>query len=50
MEDDDITQEVKIKENYSTSKQKENFSLTIKKEVLTKKISDMLLDDDADRY
>tara|TARA_R110001599_G_scaffold28413_1_gene98222 strand:- start:297 stop:449 length:153 start_codon:yes stop_codon:yes gene_type:complete len=50
MEDDNITQEVKIKEKNLTSEQKEKVSLIIKKEVLTKKISDMLLDDDADRY
>lgn len=50
MEDDNITQEVKIKEKNLTSEQKEKVSLTIKKEVLSKKISDMLLDDDADRY
>ena len=50
MEDDNITQEVKIKEKNLTSKQKEKVSLIIKKEVITKKISDMLLDDDADRY
>ena len=50
MEDDNITQEVKIKEKNLTPEQKENVSLTIKKVVLSKKISDMLLDDDADRY
>ena len=50
MEDDNITQEVKIKEKNLTSEQKEKVSLIIKKEVLSKKISDMLLDDDADRY
>ncbi|MDB4335589.1 hypothetical protein N9994_00840 [bacterium] len=50
MEDDNITQEVKIKEKNLTPEQKEKVSLTIKKEVLSKKISDMLLDDDADRY
>lgn len=50
MEDDNITQEVKIIEKYLTSKQKEKVSIIIDKKVLTKKISDMLLDDDADRY
>jgi len=50
MEDDNITQEVKIKEKNLTSKQKEKVSIIINEKVLSKKISDMLLDDDADRY
>ena len=50
MEDGIITQEVKNEESYSTQKQKEKVSLTINEKVLSKKISDMLLDDDADRY
>jgi hypothetical protein len=50
MEDDNITQEVKIKEKHLTSKQKEKVSIIINEKVLSKKISDMLLDDDADRY
>jgi len=50
MEDGNITQEVKNEESYSTQKQKEKVSIIIDEKVLTKKISDMLLDDDADRY
>ncbi len=50
MEDGNITQEVKNEESYSTQKQNEKISLTINEKVLSKKISDMLLDDDADRY
>jgi hypothetical protein len=50
MEDGNITQEVKNEESYSIQKQKEKVSIIIDEKVLSKKISDMLLDDDADRY
>jgi len=50
MEDGNITQEVKNEEKHLTSEQKEKVYPTIKEKVLSKKISDMLLDDDADRY